>query len=348
MNTEHIENPFVSVVMSVYNAEPFLAESIESILAQTYPHFEFIIVLDSGSRDNSYKVVDNFAGRDKRIRVLRVPHCGASEALNAGIDVAKGDYIAQMEPDDIALPERFQVQLDWMRLTSVDVCGACVKCFGDSSRILWFPEGHAAIRSDLIFRSALQPTTVIARAKVFKKNRYAEGVVFQDYELWTRLALKYRMGNVQQFLVQYRRHPEQTSQIKASQVHEDLRTYRHRYFYALYPEAKAEDYDAVANVGDGKPHKSLQELHLAGTWLLRLADSPDRFLRERMAQKWLAVCQRSAHLGMACFHLYQEIVTQFQVPDLAKARKLWLMCIVHAGSESGLMRLLRSLSHGMG
>lgn len=337
--------PFLSVVMSVYNAGNYVGTAISSILGQTYSHFEFIIVLDCGSTDNSREVVEEFARRDNRIQVLCLPHCGASEALNAGIAIAKGDYIAQFEPDDISLPHRFAVQLAWMKEFKVDVCGACVKCFDNSNRILWFPEEHSAIQAELMFRSAIHPTTVIARAAVLKDNPYKEGVIFQDYELWTRLAPKYKLGNVQQFLVQYRNHPQQTSQVKSQRVREDLRTYRQHYFNTIFHEATAEDYQVLADVGDGTPHTSLQQLRLAGEWLVRLADSSDRFLRERMANKWLAASMRSAGLGLSCYHLYQEIVPKFNLPKAESVPMLWCLCAARIGSESRMARLLRKMKH---
>src|SRR2546425_12663765 len=100
--------------MPVYNAERYVAEAITSILTQTYPRLEFIIV-DDGSTDGSAALVCAFAARDSRIRPFFLAHGGQSRALHAGIATARGELIALMDNDDIALPERFAIQLAWMR-----------------------------------------------------------------------------------------------------------------------------------------------------------------------------------------------------------------------------------------
>src|SRR5262245_17472752 len=156
-----MDGPLISVVMTVYNAERYVANAIRSVLAQTYPHFELIIA-DDGSTDGSAAIVRDFASSDDRIHSLILSHGGTARARNAAVGVAGGALIAYMDADDIALPERFATQLTWMRRTGVEVCGSCVKRFGDENSLLWFPEGHAAIRHELVFRiGILLPTLLI-------------------------------------------------------------------------------------------------------------------------------------------------------------------------------------------
>ncbi len=112
----------VPVVMPVYNAAAYLEEAISSILAQTYRHLELIVV-DDGSTDESPDVLRAFASRDARVRPLFLPHGGLSRAINSGIAVAKGELIARMDADDVSAPERFEVQVEWMRQAGVDICG---------------------------------------------------------------------------------------------------------------------------------------------------------------------------------------------------------------------------------
>ena len=100
----------LSVVMSVYNAELFLNEAIQSILDQTYQNFEFIIVND-GSTDNSLKIITSF--NDNRIIVIDQENQGLSKSLNTGVSISNGKYIARMDADDISLPNRFELQLDF-------------------------------------------------------------------------------------------------------------------------------------------------------------------------------------------------------------------------------------------
>jgi len=325
--------PLISVIMSVYNAERYLADAVNSILAQTYPYFEFIII-DGGSPDGSVAIIRNLAIRDTRIRTVFLPPCNQAHALNVGLKMAYGEWIAYMEADDIALPERFATQMDWIHRTGVDICGSLAKRFGRDDRLFWFPETHEAIRYELLFRCVLLPSTIMMRADIAKAYLFNEQTTFLDYEFWTRLAPHYRMGNVQQVLVKYRRHPQQTTVLKAEQVCNDLCKFRRPYFHNLFPEATAEDYAAFARVAENQPFSVLTELKLAGRWLVRMAQTPDVFLRKRMADRWQASCQRSACLGFDCYRLYRQIAPQFGV--VAGQGKLWLACALRlrTGSKS--------------
>jgi glycosyltransferase involved in cell wall biosynthesis len=347
-NTRGEIQPLISVVMPVYNTEQYLAESISSILAQTYSHFEFIIVIDDGSTDNSAAIAREFAARDSRIRLLCLPRCNQAQALNAGLRLASGGWIAYMEADDIALPQRLALQLDWIRRSEADVCGGLAKRFGNDERILWFPETHQAICNELLFRCVLLPSTVMMRADIARATLFDEEAIFLDYEMWTRLAPHYRIGNMQQVLAKYRRHPLQTSMVKASQVGRDLRKFRQPYFHALFPEAQAEDYAAIVGVAEKESFSNLIALERAGEWLLRLAQTPDNLLRKRMADRWRAACQRSAHLGMGCYRLYHQIAPQFgELADQRAHLVLWLLCALRLRPDSGAYLALVSFKRRM-
>lgn len=336
------DTPLISVVMPVYNAAPYIAESISSILGQTYARWEFIIV-DGNSTDGSADIIRAFAARDARIRPVFLPHCNQAHALNVAVALVQGDLVAHMEADNISLPERFAVQLDWMRKTGVDICGSNAKNFGGSDRILWFPETHQAILSEMLFYCAFFQTTVMMRADIIKAQLYDEATVFLDYEMWTRLALGYRMGNVQQILVKYRRHPQQVSVVKSAQMAEERRRFGRRFFSASFPQATAADCAAFALVVEKKPLPSLADLQRAGTWLARLAQADDRFVRNRMAGRWLAACQRSAPLGLGCHRLYRQIAPQFGVNTDRGALPLWLLCALRIRPDSRLYAALTTI-----
>ena len=100
--------------MPVYNGARYVAEAIDSILAQTFSDFEFIIV-DDGSTDRSLKIIRNYEKRDARIKVISRPNTGIVGALNDALAAAESEFIARMDADDVALPDRFQAQLDYVR-----------------------------------------------------------------------------------------------------------------------------------------------------------------------------------------------------------------------------------------
>ena len=104
----------ISVIMSVYNGEKYLALAIESILNQTYPHLEFIVV-DDASTDGTPDLLSEFQSLDQRLLITRNPcRQGLTKSLNRAISLAKGDWIARQDADDISLPDRFQKQLAFM------------------------------------------------------------------------------------------------------------------------------------------------------------------------------------------------------------------------------------------
>jgi glycosyltransferase involved in cell wall biosynthesis len=105
--------PLVSVVMSVFNGQAFLSEAVESILQQTLRDFEFVVI-DDGSTDGTGDILSTFVERDKRMRVFRQENQGRPKSLNDGIALASGKYIARMDADDIALPDRLGKQVDFM------------------------------------------------------------------------------------------------------------------------------------------------------------------------------------------------------------------------------------------
>jgi glycosyltransferase involved in cell wall biosynthesis len=336
------DTPLISVVMPVYNAEKYVGAAIESILAQTHSHFELILV-DDGSTDESAAIARQFAERDGRIRVLCGAHAGQSDALNVGVGAAAGEYIALFNNDDIALPERLAAQLDWMRQSGVDVCGSCVKLIGARSRILWFPERHETIRHELLLRSALLQPAVMAKAHVFKDNSHAPGALFCDYEMWLRLASRYRLGNLQRVLVRYRKHPDQVSCLKRDSVRGEQREYQRRYFHELFPEASDDDRDVVARLAFKERLPTLDELSRAGSWLVRLTDKEDLYHRNRMAERWMVACRQSAQLGMPCFRLYNQRIGEFEAGKTEGAGKLWLQCAARIGSGSPAMDSLKRL-----
>jgi len=286
----------ISVIMPVYNAAPFLSEAIESILRQTYTRFEFIIV-DDQSTDGSREIIALYAGKDHRILPVFRDQRGIAGAMNEGVRLARGEWIARMDADNVALPEKLAVQLDWINKNRVDVCGALAETFGEKEKMLWFPEGHDAVCRELLFRCAILYPAAMIRTDIFRNNLYQKECVFDDYELFTRLAPRYRMGNVPSVLLHYRKHDQQVSKIRLEEVGKDFQKYRFRYFYNIFPRTPLDDYIPLALVSDKQPVSDLQQLEKAGQWLVKLSDLPDKIVRRKMGERWQETCKRSANLG---------------------------------------------------
>src|SRR4051794_24772902 len=106
--------PPISVLLAVYNGGRYLRAAVDSILTQTFTDFEFIII-DDGSTDGSLATLREFAQRDPRINLVSRPNKGLTVTLNEGIALARGEFLARMDADDIALPQRFEKQIAYLR-----------------------------------------------------------------------------------------------------------------------------------------------------------------------------------------------------------------------------------------
>ena len=106
--------PLVSVVMTAYNATDYISEALDSLVSQTYPNLEFIIV-DDGSTDKTWKIIQKYAASDSRFKIFQLKkNSGCSVASNFAFRKAKGKYIARLDADDIAYPNRFSLQAEYM------------------------------------------------------------------------------------------------------------------------------------------------------------------------------------------------------------------------------------------
>lgn len=331
-------DPLISVVMPVYNGAPYLAAAIASILAQTITDFEFIIA-DDGSTDDSAAIIQAFVERDARIRPLFLAHSGQAAAGNAAVMAARGRWLARMDADDLALPERLAIQVAWLQQSNVEIGGcAYVKQFGHDPRLLWFPESHSAIQRELLFRVGLLQATMMLPTVIAQAHLYQPGRAFEDYEWQTRLALTYRFGNLPQILLQRRAHATQVHVQRNADFKADLRTYRRPYFFQLFPAATPADYTALSRILEREACASRAELELAGAWLVRLAQGQEVGLRSKLAERWRITCRHSARLGLDCYQIYQHYLTPLQAPPASRSFALWVSCALRLRKLTDLPR----------
>ena len=203
--------------MPVYNAEAYVAEAVESVLEQTYADFEFVIV-DDGSTDGSLSIIESYAGRDERIRLISRPNTGLVGALNDGLAVARGELVARMDADDICLPERFERQLGFLRENASCVLVGChvkmIDSDGDVLGTTHFPLRHGDIEASLFMKSRRpvaisHPTAMMRRDAVIKAGNYRPHfAASEDRDLWLRLAEHGELANLDCVLLKYRLHEE--------------------------------------------------------------------------------------------------------------------------------------------
>jgi hypothetical protein len=213
---EPISPPVVSVVMVVCNVEHYLAESIESVLGQTFSDFEFII-LDFGSSDRSKVIASSYAAKDSRIRLHDIPHCGLAEARNAGCSLARAKYIAIMDADDVSLPDRLQREVDFMEThPGLGLLGGAAEWIDARGKFLFIvenPLGDEEIRSALFAYCPFVHTSLLIRREAYAlvAGYRAAFVLSQDYDLCLRISEHFPCANLKQAVVKYRVHPHQVS-----------------------------------------------------------------------------------------------------------------------------------------
>ena len=208
--------PRLSVVMTVRNVEPYVREAIDSILGQTFADFEFIIV-DDGSTDRTWDLVSSYG--DARIRPRRQPPQGIVAAANAALAVARAGLVARMDGDDIALPARFQRQIDHLdRHPDIAALGTAlieIDTRGIHGRTIRFPPTPAAIRAlpPSATQIVAQGTAIVRRAALDAVGGYRPMFeLSEDLDLWLRLAERFDLANLDEPLLLYRQHPTQITQ----------------------------------------------------------------------------------------------------------------------------------------
>lgn len=209
-----MHEPLVSVLMPVYNAQDYLAQAIESILAQSHVNFELLICND-GSTDKSVEIINEY--KDSRIRYIEnIKNSGISFTRNRLIHDAKGVYIAWLDADDIALPERLLKQVTFLESHSdYGICGSYAKTINQNgvvTGILDHLREDRYLKIDLLFRSSFITSSVMIRKQVLEGLSFdKEYSVTEDYKLWTCLSQHTKMYNLPSILICYRCHDRNIS-----------------------------------------------------------------------------------------------------------------------------------------
>ena len=209
-----LAHPSISVLMPVYNAEKYLAEAIQSILDQSYRNFELLIIED-GSTDCSAKIAAEFERCDARIRLIRQSeNQGLVTALNLGLDLAQGEYIARMDADDISLPERLEKQVEYMQAhPEIGVLGGKIQYMNEDGQLATIPltfYGDINIRWNLLFTNPFSHPAVMMRKAIIERYRLRydpRATHVEDYEFWGRFLLVAKGENFPDVLLHYRLHP---------------------------------------------------------------------------------------------------------------------------------------------
>lgn len=279
--------PLVSVVMPVYNGEKYLPEAIDSILAQTFTDFEFIIV-DDGSVDGSAAIIRSYQRRDQRIQFIQLERNeGPSAARNRGIAAASGKYIAMMDSDDISLPQRLRMQVEFLeakpKIDGVGVGGQAVREDLTPTFTYRLSRRHCQIVfSMLVVGQAMINASVMARRELMSSEGYDQRLrIGEDTELFARLIWRRgaRFANIPAPLYIYRRHENTVSYDWRNTVSPSALLVREQMLARLWHETPAGTLDRFSRM----------RMEERLSWLDRRAAKRDmqRLIESMIAKNWV-------------------------------------------------------------
>ncbi|MCW3082664.1 MAG: epsE 1 [Bacteroidetes bacterium] len=217
--------------MPAYNAEKYIRQSIDSILNQTFSDF-LLLIIDDGSVDETENIIRSYT--DQRIvYVKNEKNVGVKETLNKGILLSETEYIARMDADDLAVPERLEWQVAFMDANpEVGVSGGHFEFFGDETSLVKMPLTDAAIKAKLFFFSGFCHPTIIMRTQILKDNNllYGSPIAYpddfghrinemEDSGLWHRLKRITKFANIDKVLLRYRKEGQNISGKNVRDIH---------------------------------------------------------------------------------------------------------------------------------
>jgi glycosyltransferase involved in cell wall biosynthesis len=258
--------PPISVLLAVYNGGRYLRAAVDSILTQTFAEFEFIII-DDGSTDGSSATLAEYAGKDSRIRLVSRPNKGLTATLNEGLALARGEYVARMDADDIALPQRFERQIAYLREHPECVLVGSRVMLVDPEELPIRPWCHQLEHTDIdaahlnrgwpvVHPAVMMRTDAVRRVGAYR-DQYN---TLEDLDLFLRLAEVGKLANLPEILLHYRQHFDSVTHKKFEQQRK-LRQAIYDETYARRGERRGEIVEAPP-----PPPRRRHEQHSLWAW----------------------------------------------------------------------------------
>lgn len=301
--------PLISILLPCFNSQQWIGESLSSILKQSYNNIELLIYND-GSTDGTLDLINSFSKSSKKIKLINSDsNKGIVIALNELVKVSQGSYIARMDADDIAHPDRLQKQIDFISTSNTDLCGSWfTEIGGGPKRTTRWPTSHEAIEAALLFQNSICHPTVMAKRQVFDDFPYRNEFNFaEDYDFFIRAIQKYKFANIPEALLNYRRHPTQATQAKKEDMERVTKLIRISALAnaGIYPTSEESRIHHLIRA----PHSitNIQDLNSIEKWLFSLLrDSKSPEFNSVIASQWIRACIRAAPLGFSMIKKFQS------------------------------------------
>ena len=294
-----MSSPRISVILPVYNGSAYLAEAMGSVLNQTFRDFE-LIVLDDASTDGSASVAEQF--NDPRVRVIRQEANRRLPAtLNHGLDLARGEWVARMDADDICHPFRFEKQIRWMeRKPEIGICGTWVRLFGGAVGMTQeYPVSPDSVEAFRYFHCPFAHPTVMIRRNLLEEFglRYDPSAkAVEDFDLWNRLLVHTRGANIPENLLHYRLHEASVTSRDWRVMDENSSGVLKTVLKKILPDVTEEQARFHRQVSMAEIPPDLESLQRAGEWLGEIAPAlnRNRDAREVLREVWFRLVMRVA------------------------------------------------------
>jgi glycosyltransferase involved in cell wall biosynthesis len=323
--------------MAAYKAAAFVGAAIESILAQTFSDFEFLII-DDGSTDQTAEIIAAY--HDQRIILIRnQSNLGLIASLNRGLRQARGEFIARMDADDESLPERFARQVAFLDShPGIGLCGTSYVTMGNRAERWPVEYEPARLKCQLLFDTGFShPSVMFRRDLLLRYNLYYDPAYkhAEDYDLWARFAEVTEVANLRTVLVKYRLHPESVSHINRQVQRELSDRIRRRMFQKLGLRVSDHEMTIHTTLMRGAPHTLVLDLDEAEAWLARLLEAnrqsgycDQTALSALLYELWFRLCRVQRHrLRSAGLRFVRStIARQMPVPNrVADTGRLMLL-----------------------
>ena len=303
--------------MPVYNSEKYLRQAIQSILDQSFADFELIIIND-GSTDRSLEIIKSFS--DPRILLFNTENKSTIvESRNHGLKISRGEFIAPLDSDDIAIANRLKMEVAFLEKNpDFGLVGGGVSVIdknGKATGARWqekIPTEKIPIR--LLFGNCFAQSSLLIRKSAIPKDGYIEGTS-EDFALWVRMLKKWKAKNLPNILLKYRSHDENTTTRKSVLLREAVNQVLLSQLETLGVHANAEEltlhrknYTFVGTTKETKKFIDAREL-----WLLKLIEANRKTngydvknFNEVMAERFLTTLQTNARLGFYAWKKFRS------------------------------------------
>jgi glycosyltransferase involved in cell wall biosynthesis len=332
--------PQITVLMPVYNAGHYLKQSIDSILRQTHRDFDFVII-DDGSTDIDTQRLLQEALSDNRVKLLTHPtRMRIACALNHGLEMATGEYIARMDADDISHPQRFEKQIEFMKKhPEIGLCGADMECFGRVKGLrIVYPKNPEEIKCKLLLSCSISHPTVMFRTASIEHHQLRYNEEFEtceDYEFWTRCAMLFPMANLDETLYYYRIHGNQDERNPARLVF--LKRVIESQWNALdlsYSEEDLEAFFKLAHFSDSEDlAKSDERIHRVEAVFSRIMHAnrirnkyDPEVLKKTLSWFWMTILAGERRYSWSVWRRFQR--NCYSTPSLSEAIRLLVKCLI--------------------